>query len=307
MIGWGAKPDARTDTILLLGHGSRDPAATEEFERFLGFFKKWSGFPRVLPGYLDLSAPSIPEAIDRAAAEGAERIWTYPLFLFPGRHMLNDLPRLLSEAGMRHRRIPIHFGEAMHRHPKLLELGKIRIGPLPEQGDRTALLLVANGSSESRGIEAVERFAAKLKPMFPGVHFLACFSEIAWPSIRDAFARCAAMGMTSIVVFPCVLFTGRVLQGIHLKVEKLRETYPTLSIRTADYFGIHPLLAEVVWEGIQGAWPVANGVRARSNGSCWRRDESKETDFNGGPADRPASSGTLRRIAAESGETSRGV
>jgi len=266
MIGEGVKPDARTDTILLLGHGSRDPAATEEFERFLVFFKEWSGFPRVSPGYLELALPSIPEAIDRAVAGGAERIWAYPLFLFPGRHASSDLPRLLSEAGVRHRSIPIHFGEAMHRHPKLLELAKIRIGSLPEAPGRTALLLVANGGSESRGIEAVERFAAKLKPMFPGVHFLPCFSEIAWPSISDAFARCTAMGVTSIVVFPCVLFTGRVLQGIRSKVETLRETSPTLSIRMAGYFGVHPLLAEVVWEGIQRAWPVANGLRARSNG-----------------------------------------
>lgn len=262
----GAQPDARTDAILLLGHGSRDPAAVEEFERFAAFFKEWSGFSRVSPGYLELTSPSIPKAIDRAAAEGAERIWVYPLFLFPGRHVSSDLPHLMSEAGARHPKVAILFGEAMHRHPKLLELAKIRVGPLSERTDRTALLLVANGSGESRGIEAVERFAAKLKPMFPEVHLLSCFSEIAWPSIPDAFARCVAMGIKSIVVFPCVLFTGRVLRGIHLKVEKLRETYPTLSIRMADTFGIHPLLAEVVWEGIQGAWPVVNGLRIRSNG-----------------------------------------
>ena len=257
----GAQPDARTDTILLLGHGSRDPAAIEEFERFVAFFKEWSGFPRVFPGYLELAEPAISQAIDRAVAEGAERIWAYPLFLFPGRHLLNDLPQRLSEAGARHRTVPIHFGEAMHRHPKLLELAKIRIGPLSEERDRTALLLVANGSGESRGIEAVERFAAKLKPMLPGVCLLSCFSEIAWPSIPDAFARCEAMGMASVVVFPCFLFTGRVVQGVRLKVEKLRETYPALSIRTADYFGIHPLLAEVVWEGVQGAWPIAGGLK----------------------------------------------
>lgn len=266
MMERGAKPDARTDAILLLGHGSRDPSTVEEFERFVVFFKEWSGFPRVSPGYLESAAPSIPEAIDRALAEGAERIWTSPLFLFPGRHVSNDLPQLISEAAARHRRVPIRFGEAIHRHPKLAELAKIRIGPLPERTGRTALLLAANGSGESRGIEAVERFAAKLNPMFPEVHLLPCFSEIAWPSIPDAFARCVATGITSIVLFPCVLFTGRVLQGIHLKVERLRETYPALSIRMAGPFGIHPLLAEVVWEGIQGARPAADGLRAGSNG-----------------------------------------
>ena len=265
MWGGGVKPDARTDTILLLGHGSRDPAAQEEFERFVVFFKEWSGFPRISSGYLELAEPSIPEAIDRAAAEGPERIWIYPLFLFPGRHVLTDLPHLLSEAGARHRKIAIYFSEAMHRHPKLLELAKIRIGPVPTEAGRSAVLVVAHGSNESMGIEAVERFAARLKPMFPGAHFLPCFSEIALPSIQETLARCVTMGITSIVLFPCVLFAGRVLQGIHAKVEKLREAYPTLSIRMADYFGVHPLLAEIVWEGVQGAWPIAGGAKSKSD------------------------------------------
>lgn len=261
----GAKPDPQTDTILLLGHGSRDPAAVEAFEQFVSFFKEWSRFPRVSSAYLESAAPSIPGAIDRAVAEGAERVWTYPLFLFPGRHVLNDLPRLLSEAGVRHRRVAIYFGEAMHRHPKLLELARIRIAPLPEAADRTAILIVANGSSESKGIEAVERFAAKLRPTFLGVDLLPCFSEIAWPTIPDAFARCAARGRRSIIVFPAVLFGGTILERIRLQVEPFKAGDSPPSIRMADPFGSHPLLAEIVWEGVQAALPVANGLRIKSS------------------------------------------
>ncbi|MBI3805406.1 MAG: sirohydrochlorin chelatase [Nitrospirae bacterium] len=259
MIGGETRPDPREETIILLGHGSRDVAAIEEFERFINLFKAHSGFPRVKAGYLELTAPSISEAIDAAVAEGAKRIWTYPLFLFPGRHMLNDLPRLLTEARGRHREVPIHFGEAMHRHPKLLELARLRIGPLASEGGRSALLLVANGGSEPGRIEAVERFAAKLRPAFPGVQLLSCFAEIAWPSLSDAFDQCAAMGKRSIVVFPCFLFTGRILQGVYLKMEKLKERHPGLSVRVAEYFGAHPLLAEIVWEGIHQAREVAGG------------------------------------------------
>ncbi|HLG22814.1 MAG TPA: sirohydrochlorin chelatase [Candidatus Manganitrophaceae bacterium] len=249
--------DVETDAVILLGHGSRDRTAIEEFDQFIAFFKKWSGLKRVYPGYLELADPLIPAAIDRAAAGGAKRIWAYPLFIFPGRHVLEDLPHLLTEGQAKHPEVEIYFGEPLNLNPKLPALAKIRIDPSQDrEPHKTALLVVGRGTLEPKAIAATERFADQLKPTLPYPHAVHCFAEVVPPYIPDGFARCVELGAASVVVFPCLLFTGIILKRIQKQVETIREKHPDLSIRTAGYFGVHPLLAEIVWEGIKASSPI---------------------------------------------------
>jgi sirohydrochlorin ferrochelatase len=250
--------DVETDAVILLGHGSRDRAAIEEFNQFIFFFKKWSGLNKVYPGYLEVADPLIPAAIDQAVAGGATRIWAYPLFIFPGRHVLEDLPHLISEGQKKYPGVEIYFGEALNLNPKLLDLAKLRIDPAKDKSDpkETALLVIGGGTLEPKAVAATEAFTDQLKPLLPYAHAIHCFVEVVPPYIPEGFARCVVLGANSIVVFPCLLFTGITLQRIHIKIQVMREKHPGLSIRTADYFGIHPLLAEIVWEGIKSSRPI---------------------------------------------------
>jgi sirohydrochlorin ferrochelatase len=250
--------DVETDAVILLGHGSRDRAAIEEFDQFIFFFKKWSGLKKVYPGYLELADPLIPAAIDQAVLSGATRIWAYPLFIFPGRHVLEDLPHLLKEGQEKYPDIEIYFGEALNLNPKLLDLAKIRIDPSKDRTDpkETALLVIGRGTLEPRAIAATEAFTVQMKPRLPYAHAVHCFAEVVPPYIPEGFARSIELGARSIVAFPCLLFTGIILQRMHIKIQMMREKYPDLSIRMTDYLGIHPILAEIVWEGIKTARPV---------------------------------------------------
>lgn len=257
--------DVETDAVILLGHGSRDRAAIEEFSQFLFFFKKWSGLNKVYPGYLELADPLIPAAIDQAVAEGATRIWAYPIFIFPGRHVLEDLPRLLSEGQKKYPQAEIYFGEALNLNSKLLDLAKIRIDPaqdgtldVKDKSDpkETALLVIGRGTLEPKAIAATETFTDQLKPLLPYAHAVHCFAEVVPPYIPEGLARCIELGAKSVVAFPCLLFTGITLQRMKIKIQMMREKHPDLSIRLTDYLGIHPLLAEIVWEGIKSAHPI---------------------------------------------------
>lgn len=250
--------DVETDAVILLGHGSRDRAAIEAFKLFITFFKKWSGLKKVYPGYLEVADPLIPAAIDQAAAGGATRIWAYPLFIFPGRHLLKDLPHLLSEGQERHPRVEIFFGETLNLNSKLLDLATIRIDPAKDKGDpkETALLVIGGGTLEPKAVAATEAFTTRMKPRLPYAHAVHCFAEIVPPSIPEGFARCVELGAKSVVAFPCLLFTGMTLQRIMIKIEMMRAEHPGLAIRLTDSFGIHPLLAEIVREGIKASRPI---------------------------------------------------
>ncbi|HZR46218.1 MAG TPA: CbiX/SirB N-terminal domain-containing protein, partial [Candidatus Manganitrophaceae bacterium] len=123
----------------------------------------------------------------------------------------------------------------------------------------TALLVIGQGTAEPKGIAAVEAFTARLMPLLPYPHAVSCFAESAPPSIPEGIERCIALGAKSVVAFPSLLFTGVTWRRIQTRIQAMREQHPNLPIRMTDPFGIDPLLAEIVWEGIKSAKPIEEG------------------------------------------------
>lgn len=253
--------DIEQDAVVLLGHGSRDRSAIEESDRFLTYFRRWSGLKTVDQGYLEQVSPSIPEAIDRAVSKGAARVRALPLFLFPGRHIQSDLPRLLSEAQARHPRVAFFLGEALSRHPKLMELAQIRIAsvetaPLDETDPPGALrkrgvLIVGRGSRSPEGAAAIEGWGRALERLIPDRHVTYGFADVSPPTISEAVSQAIRNGVQSLIVFPAILFSGAVFQSIQEQIRTAQTRGAACSIRIAPPFGNHPLLAEAVWEGIK--------------------------------------------------------
>lgn len=88
--------------VVLVAHGSRSEAANEAHRELCAQVAAVTGLD-VTPGFLELATPSIPDALDQAVATGATRVRVVPYFLHPGRHLAEDLPRLVDEASERHR------------------------------------------------------------------------------------------------------------------------------------------------------------------------------------------------------------
>ena len=254
---------SQTDAILLLSHGSSDVAAIGEVHRFIDYFRRRSGMSNVFLAFLEVAEPSIPVVIQQIAATGARRIRALPLFLFPGRHLLSDIPRLLDEARSAYAELEIDCGEALIFNPKLVDLVLSKINtPRPRldftDPRRTALLMVGRGAAEPRVILALQDFVDKLKRVVPFGHVLHCFAEVSPPFIPAGFNRCIDLGATTIVVFPFVLFGGGVYRKICKQADVMRERYLDLIIRTTDYFGVDPLLCDLIAEEIAQSIPVTH-------------------------------------------------
>lgn len=80
--------------ILLLAHGSRDPAWKAPFERLRDKIVARAPATPVENAYLEHTAPDVIEASRRLVERGATAIEIVPLFLGPGGHVRSDLPRL---------------------------------------------------------------------------------------------------------------------------------------------------------------------------------------------------------------------
>ncbi len=81
--------------ILLVGHGSRLPYGKDVVSQLAEMYKENSNY-LVEVGFMNISKPSIPSAINKLAKGGVEKIIVTPVFLAHGVHTKQDIPHILG-------------------------------------------------------------------------------------------------------------------------------------------------------------------------------------------------------------------
>ncbi|HET6419736.1 MAG TPA: CbiX/SirB N-terminal domain-containing protein [Geobacteraceae bacterium] len=114
--------------ILLMAHGSRIPEANNAVNEIAKMVKSFGEFDIVEVSFRENHRPNIQEGIDACVAQGAERILLVPYFLYMGAHVLEDLPRELDEARLRHSGVEMAMGRHLGVHKRLAKLVVDRIG-----------------------------------------------------------------------------------------------------------------------------------------------------------------------------------
>ena len=112
--------------VIVIAHGSRNPAAQADHQALCDRVAARSGTP-VAAAYLELAAPSIPDAIDAAVAAGATRVRLVPLFLHTGNHVTRDIPEIVDVARVRHPEVDIELDAHVGSDPRLIDLVADRI------------------------------------------------------------------------------------------------------------------------------------------------------------------------------------
>jgi len=83
--------------IVLFGHGSRDPLWRLPMETVAARLRSQRPEALVRCAYLELDAPSLPEAAQELVAAGTSHVTVVPMFLGTGRHAREDLPALVDQ------------------------------------------------------------------------------------------------------------------------------------------------------------------------------------------------------------------
>lgn len=118
-----ASPDAEARTaLLILVHGSPTAEANDDMFRVRDVIRKRAAHPIVEAGFLECNEPSIPHAAEICAAQGAERIVAVPYFLHTGKHVADDLPTLLEQAGVKHPEIEFRLADFLGRSPRITDI-----------------------------------------------------------------------------------------------------------------------------------------------------------------------------------------
>lgn len=107
--------------VVVAAHGSRNELANQAHRDLVEVLAERTPVA-VAPAFLELASPAIPDAIDQAVARGAGRVRLLPYFLHPGRHSVEDLPRIVDEARARHPGTDIDLLEPFGADPRLLDV-----------------------------------------------------------------------------------------------------------------------------------------------------------------------------------------
>ncbi len=112
--------------LLLLAHGSPLAGANAPLERLAERIAASGEYARVALGYLECNAPSVPEAIDALVGELGQLV-ALPYFLQLGRHVADDLPRLVAQARARHPRLALALAPHLGYDPVFADVIAARV------------------------------------------------------------------------------------------------------------------------------------------------------------------------------------
>ena len=107
--------------IVLFAHGSRDPAWQRPMLAVAQRIRDQVPHAWVACAYLELTEPSLPQAVAQAVEAGHAQIRVVPMFLGVGKHVREDLPILMAQLQAQHPHVQFDLQPAVGEQSAVLD------------------------------------------------------------------------------------------------------------------------------------------------------------------------------------------
>jgi sirohydrochlorin ferrochelatase/(2Fe-2S) ferredoxin len=243
--------------FVVLGHGSRDRSANDDFERCVDAWRAGrQDDALVAHAYVELAPPSLDATLD-AIAPDVDEVVIVPFFLFSAGHVKNDMPLALARARKRFPTVRFVAAPPLGVHPKLAQLAFERAestGQIEEEKLlRTAMVIVGRGSSDP---DANADFCKLVRLAGEGRKLMLVeptFVGITRPLFAETLEHVARARPERIVVVPYLLFAGRLVEKLRVQVGHFTERYPGTRVVLAPTLGVDPRVLALLAERAEGA------------------------------------------------------
>lgn len=109
------------EALVLFAHGARDARWSDSLHALAAAIRTQAGQASVRTAFLELQSPTLLEALEAAASEGARRIHIVPVFWAGAGHVENDLPPILAEFGTRYPQVAVRALPVLSELPGMLD------------------------------------------------------------------------------------------------------------------------------------------------------------------------------------------
>jgi len=202
--------------ILIVGYGTRKGNLEQVLETQAKRLRS-RGWENVYVAYFRISSPSIPEAMERIAADGIDEIVAIPYYIAEGKLTKQFIPEKIgiqSEMGVadiKGKKITVYMAPAFGNSFALTNIICDRIADVGGDMD-SGMLVLGHGTKHASmaNMYTVKLNAERLSSLgYKHVEY--AFNEFCEPSIKDALDRLEKSGVKNIVAIP--LF---IAMGLHL-------------------------------------------------------------------------------------------
>lgn len=238
------------ETILLVGHGSREKSGNDEIEAFAAQWRERQPDWRIEVCFIEFSEITMSEGL-RRAAEGARRVVVVPLILNAAGHVKMDIPQAIDGARLKFPFVQFAYAPHLTACDPILAILRRRLKGAMQALDMpdpttTGVVILGRGSSDRQANGDMAKMARWLMEETDHELVDLAFTGITYPRLEKAVQRQSLLGMTQVVVLPYYLFNGTLVERIARQVENLKTQYPTIRFTSTKYFGFEREIFEVL-------------------------------------------------------------
>ena len=266
----------KNPAILVVGHGSRDVEAIEEFNKMVAKLKILNPDRKCEVGFLEFATPLIEDGVEALIAQGVKNITAIPGMLMAAGHAKNDIPSELNTLQQKTAGLNIHYGVELGVNPKMLRAAAARIEESESkfgehyQRENTLLVVVGRGASDADANSNISKICRMLEEGMGFGWAVTCYSGVTSPLVADALERSYGLGFKRVIVFPYFLFTGRLVKKIYQAVDDFQDQHPELEVVKAGYLNDHPLVLETIMQRLH---ETENGTGNMNCQMCQYREQ----------------------------------
>ncbi|MBW7474343.1 sirohydrochlorin chelatase [Paenibacillus oenotherae] len=248
------------EAVLFVGHGSKDTGGNDEVRAFVEAMAEGLDVPIVETCFLEFEPPGMKTGMETCIRRGASRIAIIPIMLFAAGHAKIHIPAAIDDMKLKYPHIEFLYGRPVGIHDLVVDILKARMieaGCLNETGDageaiarqsETAILVIGRGSSDPDANSDLFKMSRLLWERMNVKFVETAFIGVTAPLMEEGIERCVRLGAKHVFVMPYFLFTGVLIKRMEELVAGLAGKYPGCDFTLAGYFGLHPVLQDVLKE-----------------------------------------------------------
>ncbi len=228
-------------TILLVGHGSRDPQGNIEIDQFANQWRQQHPDWDIEVCFIEFADVLLDEGFDKAA-KNSERVLVIPLILNAAGHVKMEIPEHLEKARARHPKVIFDYGKHLGVNTTMLKIVRRRLMQLMNEiampdPKTTGVIILGRGSSDKVANGEIAKLARWLWEETDHELIDIAFTGITYPRLETVIQRQVTLGMKQLVIQPYYLFTGTLIKRISEQFHFLQQQYPQIRLILGTYLG----------------------------------------------------------------------